>query len=187
VDRLPRDFEVHARGLWEPQAQLGPAVEHAHRQDAAELAEERAQCGVRRRRRMVRPRSVDQLVAPDRTETMQHEVGEHQAPLAAGKLSVDAASVDLERQRSAQLNPDAVRQRRANIRATATPYKRIRKEVQVAKQINCECGFVARGETEEEVVAQIREHMRSDHPALLSQVSDEDLRGWIEGNVTEGG
>jgi predicted small metal-binding protein len=50
----------------------------------------------------------------------------------------------------------------------------------VAKQINCECGFVARGDTEEEVVAQIREHMRTDHPALLSQVSDEDLRGWIE-------
>jgi hypothetical protein len=33
---------------------------------------------------------------------------------------------------------------------------------------------------EEEVIALIRDHMRSDHPALLERVSDEDLRGWIE-------
>jgi predicted small metal-binding protein len=50
----------------------------------------------------------------------------------------------------------------------------------MAKQINCECGFVARGETEDEVIARIRDHMRSDHPELLDRVSEEDLRGWIE-------
>ena len=50
----------------------------------------------------------------------------------------------------------------------------------MAKQINCECGYVARGESEDEVIARIRDHMRSDHPELLDAVSDEDLRGWIE-------
>ena len=50
----------------------------------------------------------------------------------------------------------------------------------MAKQINCECGYVARGETEPEVIEAIRDHMRSDHPQLLEQVSDDDLRGWIE-------
>ena len=50
----------------------------------------------------------------------------------------------------------------------------------MAKQITCECGFVARAETDEAVIAQIREHMRSDHPALLDKVSQEDLLGWIE-------
>jgi predicted small metal-binding protein len=50
----------------------------------------------------------------------------------------------------------------------------------MAKQITCECGFVARADTEEEVVEQIRDHMRSDHPELLDKVSPEDLRGWIE-------
>lgn len=50
----------------------------------------------------------------------------------------------------------------------------------MAKQINCECGYVARGDTEGEVIARIRDHMRSDHPELLQQVSDEDLSGWIE-------
>lgn len=50
----------------------------------------------------------------------------------------------------------------------------------MAKQITCECGFVARAETDEAVIAQIREHMRSDHPELLDTVSQEDLLGWIE-------
>jgi predicted small metal-binding protein len=50
----------------------------------------------------------------------------------------------------------------------------------MAKQINCECGYIARGETEDEVIARIRDHMRSDHPELLNQVSDEDLRAWVE-------
>jgi len=50
----------------------------------------------------------------------------------------------------------------------------------MAKQINCECGYVARGESEAEVVARIRDHMRTDRPELLERVSDQDLRGWIE-------
>jgi len=50
----------------------------------------------------------------------------------------------------------------------------------MAMLINCECGFVARGETEEEVIGKIRDHMRQDHPALLTSVTQEDLLGWIE-------
>jgi predicted small metal-binding protein len=50
----------------------------------------------------------------------------------------------------------------------------------MTKIINCECGYVARGETEDEVVGQIQDHMREDHPDVLSKVSREDLVGWIE-------
>ena len=50
----------------------------------------------------------------------------------------------------------------------------------MAMLINCECGFVARGDTQEEVIGRIRDHMREDHPALLGSVSDDDLLGWIE-------
>jgi predicted small metal-binding protein len=50
----------------------------------------------------------------------------------------------------------------------------------MAKQINCECGYVARGHTEDDVISRIRDHMRTDHPELLDRVSEEDLRGWIE-------
>jgi len=50
----------------------------------------------------------------------------------------------------------------------------------MTKLIRCECGFVARGDSEDAVVAEIRDHMRSDHPDLLEKVSREDLVGWME-------
>lgn len=50
----------------------------------------------------------------------------------------------------------------------------------MSKQIKCECGYVARAESEDEVVELIREHMRTDHPELLEKVTHEDLLGWIE-------
>jgi predicted small metal-binding protein len=50
----------------------------------------------------------------------------------------------------------------------------------MAKQITCECGYVVRGATDEEVVEAVRAHIRSDHPELVDQVSAEDLRGWVE-------
>ena len=50
----------------------------------------------------------------------------------------------------------------------------------MAKLIRCECGFVAHGDSDEQVVTVIREHMAADHPALLDAVSREDLLGWIQ-------
>ncbi|GAA4047153.1 MULTISPECIES: DUF1059 domain-containing protein [Arthrobacter] len=50
----------------------------------------------------------------------------------------------------------------------------------MAKLIRCECGFVVRGDTDEEVIGAIRGHIASDHPALLRAVSREDLLGWIQ-------
>ncbi len=50
----------------------------------------------------------------------------------------------------------------------------------MAKLIRCECGFVARGETDDQVIGAIRGHLAGDHPALLDSVSQEDLVGWIQ-------
>ncbi len=50
----------------------------------------------------------------------------------------------------------------------------------MARIIQCECGFVARGQTDVEVVDAIRGHMRTDHPALLATVEPQDLLGWIK-------
>ena len=48
------------------------------------------------------------------------------------------------------------------------------------KLIRCECGFVAKGDTDDQVVGLIRGHLASDHPALLEAVSSEDLLSWIQ-------
>ena len=50
----------------------------------------------------------------------------------------------------------------------------------MAKVINCECGFVARGDSNDDVVGVIREHMATDHPALLASVDPQDIYGWIQ-------
>lgn len=49
----------------------------------------------------------------------------------------------------------------------------------MAKLINCECGFVARGETDDEVIEKIRTHLKQDHPDVLAKVTRDDLLGWI--------
>jgi predicted small metal-binding protein len=50
------------------------------------------------------------------------------------------------------------------------------------KLIRCECGYVARGENNDQVVGVIRGHMATDHPAVLAAVTQQDLLSWI---VTE--
>jgi predicted small metal-binding protein len=50
----------------------------------------------------------------------------------------------------------------------------------MAKVIRCECGHVATGATDDEVVDAIRAHMATDHPALLDTVARDTLLGWIE-------
>jgi len=50
----------------------------------------------------------------------------------------------------------------------------------MTRQVKCECGYVARAETDDDVVAQIRSHMRTDHPELLDRISDEQIADWIE-------
>jgi predicted small metal-binding protein len=50
----------------------------------------------------------------------------------------------------------------------------------MAKQINCECGFVVRGDTDDELVAKAEEHIRADHPDLVGQMSRDDLLAMAE-------
>jgi hypothetical protein len=48
------------------------------------------------------------------------------------------------------------------------------------KLIRCECGYVARGDSDDQVVGMIRGHLASDHPALLETVSQRDLLSWVQ-------
>jgi predicted small metal-binding protein len=50
----------------------------------------------------------------------------------------------------------------------------------MAKLIRCDCGFVARGDTDATVIDTIRDHMQSDHQAVLDTVNQVDLLGWIQ-------
>lgn len=50
----------------------------------------------------------------------------------------------------------------------------------MSRQVNCECGYVARAESDDEVVALVLEHVRRDHPDLAGTEGPDDIRGWIE-------
>ena len=50
------------------------------------------------------------------------------------------------------------------------------------KLIRCECGYIARGDNDDQVLGEIRGHMATDHPAVLASVTRQDLLSWI---VTE--
>lgn len=45
----------------------------------------------------------------------------------------------------------------------------------MAYVINCDCGHVSRGETEDELVQEATRHMEEVHPDIAGKVSREDL------------
>lgn len=48
------------------------------------------------------------------------------------------------------------------------------------KIINCECGQVVRGETEEELLRNAEAHVQRDHPELVGKITREDLLAMSE-------
>ncbi len=50
----------------------------------------------------------------------------------------------------------------------------------MAKLINCECGQVVRGETDDELVAAAEDHIRGAHPELVGKISRDDLLAMAE-------
>ena len=48
------------------------------------------------------------------------------------------------------------------------------------KVINCECGEVVRANSDEELLAVVKEHLTRDHPELLDKLSPQDILGMAE-------
>jgi predicted small metal-binding protein len=48
------------------------------------------------------------------------------------------------------------------------------------KVINCECGQVIRGETEDELLRNAEAHVERDHPELVGKITREDLLAMAE-------
>ncbi|HET9461263.1 MAG TPA: DUF1059 domain-containing protein [Gaiellaceae bacterium] len=48
------------------------------------------------------------------------------------------------------------------------------------KLINCECGQVVRGDTDEELLRAAEEHIKRDHPELIGKITREDLLAMSE-------
>ena len=44
----------------------------------------------------------------------------------------------------------------------------------------CECGFTARGDTDDAVIEKVLVHVAAEHPELAGTETADDIRGWIE-------
>jgi predicted small metal-binding protein len=50
----------------------------------------------------------------------------------------------------------------------------------VGKVINCECGRVVTGDTDEELITKVEEHVVSDHPELVGKLTRDDILAMAE-------
>lgn len=53
-------------------------------------------------------------------------------------------------------------------------------ETGVRRQVRCECGYTARGTTDDAVITQVLAHVAADHPELAGTETADDIRPWIE-------
>jgi predicted small metal-binding protein len=50
----------------------------------------------------------------------------------------------------------------------------------MAKVINCECGYVVRGDSDDQLLADANKHIREQHPDMVGKVSDDQLLAMAE-------
>jgi predicted small metal-binding protein len=50
----------------------------------------------------------------------------------------------------------------------------------MAYVINCECGYTARGETEDEIVADAQQHIQDKHPEMADTMGREQILALAE-------
>jgi predicted small metal-binding protein len=48
------------------------------------------------------------------------------------------------------------------------------------RQVRCECGYLARANSDDDVIALILAHIATDHPALAETETADDIRSMIE-------
>lgn len=55
-----------------------------------------------------------------------------------------------------------------------------REEPKMSKVINCQDGVVIRGDDDDQLLANAREHLRSAHPDMVGKISDDQLLAMAE-------
>ena len=125
----------------------------------------------RRRRRRARPTTRRPAASRDtRCRPEQDQVAEQQPALPAGKRLVDPPAGQLHGERPAQLHTagSALAPSRCTPRHVgARPGGYVREGSPMTRQVRCECGYTARGDTDDAVIALVLAHVATDHPDLV--------------------
>jgi hypothetical protein len=103
-DELAHGLDVDPDRLGEDEPQRLAALEHGGLDGAAQPREHRRERRVARRRALVRPQRLDQLVTANGPPAVQHEVGERQPPLATAQLRLPALAGELDAELAAEVD-----------------------------------------------------------------------------------
>jgi predicted small metal-binding protein len=54
------------------------------------------------------------------------------------------------------------------------------KGILMLRQVRCGCGYLARGDSADQVISLVIAHIATDHPDLAETETPDDIRSWIE-------
>jgi predicted small metal-binding protein len=188
---IARGLNVHSRVASQLQTDRTAAREGALGEHAPELRQQRRERQVGRRRQPSWPERLAQLVTAGHSIAIDDEIREQHAALPAGQLPFDPPAGHSGGETPAELDPRRLVLRlrighrsKLSPKPTSETPTRTRpmpaKEATMAYVISCDCGYISRGETEDELVEEANRHIEEVHPDMAGKVSRDDLLAMAE-------
>lgn len=180
MDSVPRRLDVDSGVALELEPDLAASLEGAFGEQSPELRQQSRERQVGCSGRPGGPQRLGQLVAADDAIATDGEVREEAASLPARQLVLDAPAGHSNHEAPAQLNPSPFALRLPLGHSAKLPPTPNRDNAAMAFVIKCDCGYVSRGETEEELVEETNRHIADVHPGMAGKVSRDDLLAMAE-------
>jgi hypothetical protein len=183
VQREGGRLDVNMRRLGQRHRQLPTPPENVRPDRCAHLRDQDIERGACGGGRVLAPQGVNETIAWNSLRPEQDQVAEQQPGLPARKRLVDPPAGQLHGERPAQLHTggSGLVLHVAHLDALALDLEGyVREGSPMTRQVRCECGYTARGETDAAVIALVLAHVAADHPDLAGSETADDIRGWIE-------
>jgi predicted small metal-binding protein len=116
---------------------------------------------------------------------VRYQIGKQEPPLTSRERFLHALAADPRDEAPAQLNSCRGTEHQGFTKIAVilichngASFNQRRKTMK--KLINCECGEVVRGNSDEELVAAVQAHISRDHPELVGKLSQQDILSMSE-------
>ncbi len=180
VDCFECRLGVDVRVTWKHEADLGATDQSIGTHCGPQPRYHGIEKLVGRRSCLVTPQGIRHLEARYRARWFAEE-GAQRTPLSTRQTIREVGPCNPDEQLSTELDP-RLRQGFRKVMACARLHNAPvdRKEKAMSKLINCECGAVVRGTTDDELVKAAEAHVQENHPELVGKLSREDILAMAE-------
>jgi len=115
---------------------------------------------------------------------VRYQIGKQEPPLTSRERFLHALAADPRDEAPAQLNSCRGTEHQVFTKIAVILIchngELQSEEKTMKKLINCECGEVVRGNSDEELVAAVQAHISRDHPELVGKLSQQDILSMSE-------